>query len=294
MEQETVTSEVMIEKVRQRLGSLYGNAEQAVAEAIAIINEPGQRLSQQTEAPFVSANVSVTQYVAWSPEERLQYLNNAEKVNARWVKRQFQKLNAAWLMVIDGQVVAYDADVDNLPRAQDFNALCQKYDGKYPFVFFHPKLFMIEETTAWHATNEPDDAYPTVVVKLRGEHSESTLVADFDTGATRAYIDLNFLLQHGLLTIEAEDYAQRSEHLSQSFSFFAKPLRFSVQDQSGKLKEAELVVFCIKHWHASPFVAINPNRIALVGRRLFHKLAPIVHLDFAARQTEVEFHHSDS
>ncbi len=242
MEQEIVTQEVVLEKVRQRLGSLDNKAEQAVAEAIAILNESRQTLPQQ-EDEFVSANVnvSVAQYVAWSPEERFQYLNNAEKVNARWVERQFQKLNAAWLMVIDGQVVAHDADIDNLLRAQEFNALCQKYNGKYPFVFFHPKLFMIEETTAWHATQEPDDAYPTVVVKLRGERSEATLVADFDTGATHAYI-----------------------------------------------------ACCIKEWRASPFVAINPNRTALVGRGLFHKLAPIVHLDFAARQTEIEFHNSTS
>jgi hypothetical protein len=294
MEQEIVTQEAVLEKVRQRLGTLDNKAEKAVAEAIAILHESRQTLPQKMEEPFVSANVSVAQYVAWSPEERFQYLNNAEKVNASWVDRQFQKLNAAWLMVIDGQVVAHDADVDNLPRAQEFKDLCQKYHGKYPFVFFHPKLFMIEETTAWHATKEPDDAYPTVVVKLRGERNEATPVADFDTGATRAYIDLNFLLQHGLLTIEAEDYEQRSEHLSRGFSFFAKPLRFSVQDQNGKLKETESVAFCIKHWHASPFVAINPNRAALVGRRLFHKLAPIVHLDFAARQTEIEFHNSDA
>lgn len=221
MEQETVTQEVVLEKVRQRLGALGNEAEQAVAEAIAILNESRQTPPQQ-EDEFVSANVSVVQYVAWSPEERFQYLNNAEKVNARWIERQFQKLHAAWLMVIDGQVVAHDADVDNLPRAQEFNALCQKYNGKYSFVFFHPKLFMIEETTAWHATKEPADAYPTVVVKLRSERSEATRVADFDTGATRVYIDLNFLLQRDVLTIEAEDYEQRSEHLSQGFNFFCE------------------------------------------------------------------------
>jgi hypothetical protein len=202
MQRETVTQEAVLEKVRHRLGALDVKAEQAVAEAIAIVNESRKRETppQSDEEQFVSANVSVAQYKAWSPEERFQYLNNAEKVNAHWIERQLQKLNAAWLMVIDGQVVAHDADVDNLPRAQEFNVLCQKYAGKYPFVFFNPRLFMIEET-----------------------------------------------------------------------------------------KEAELVTFCIKHWHASPFVAINPNRAALIGRKLFHKITPIVHLDFATCRTEIEF-----
>ncbi len=290
MSEEIITQETVLEKVRQRLGALEGNAEQAVAEAIAILKESQQMVSTQAEESFVSANVSLAQYKAWSPEERFQYLNNAEKVNAQWVARQLQKLNADWLMVIDGQVVAYDADVQNLLKPQEFNTLCQKHDNKYPFVFFNPRLFMIEETIAWHTTKELNDAYPTVAVTLQGEPNETKVTADFDTGATHVYIDLNFLLQHGLLAIEAGDYERESLHLGKRFRFFAKLLRFSPQNQNGKLKEAVTTTFCITDWRKSPFVAINPNRIALVGRRLFHKLAPVVHLDFASRQTEIEFH----
>ena len=294
MEQATLTPGAVLEKVRQRLGTLEGNAEQAVAEAMAVLNESSQTFLQQTEEPFVSANVSVAQYKAWSPEERFQYLNNAEKINAQWVDRQFEKLNADWLMVIDGQVVAYDVDVQNLLNSEEFNALCKKYGNKYPFVFFNPRLFMIEETTTWHTTKELNDAYPTVAVKLHGEPNETILTADFDTGATHVYIDLKFLLQHGLLVIEAEDYERESLHLSKRFRFFAKLMRFSLQDQNGKSKVAVTTTFCIKDWRKSPFVAINPARTALVGRRLFHKLSPVVHLDFASRQTAIEFHHANA
>jgi hypothetical protein len=38
-----------------------------------------QRLPQQTEEQFVSANVSVAQYEAWSPEERFQFLTMPKK-----------------------------------------------------------------------------------------------------------------------------------------------------------------------------------------------------------------------
>jgi len=147
MQEEMITQEGILEKVRQRLGALEGNAEQAVAEALAILNESRQTLPQQTEAQFVSANVSFSQYKVWSPEERFQYLNDAQKNNTAWIERQFEELSAVWLMVIDGQVVAHDADFQNLLKPQEFKALCQKY-GKYPFVFFHSRLFMIEETTA--------------------------------------------------------------------------------------------------------------------------------------------------
>jgi hypothetical protein len=291
MEQETITQEVVLEKVRQRLGSLYGNAEQAVAEAIAIINEPGQRLSQQTEAPFVSANVSVTQYEAWSPEDRFHYLDNAEKANARWVEQQLQTLNAAWLMVIDGQVIAHGISIQTLPMEQEFDALCEKHE-KYPFVFFSPKLFMIEEGTAWHKTKEPGDEYPTVSVKVRGGNSEVQITADFDTGAIEAYFDLNLFLKHGLVKLGARDYERASTHLGKKFHFFTKPLQLYVEDKNSQSMGVKLSAVCIKNWYTSPFVAINPNRTALVGRNLFLMIKPIVHLDFASRQTEIEFHKS--
>jgi hypothetical protein len=46
---------------------------------------------------------------------------------------------------------------------------------------------------------------------------------------------------------------------------------------------------CVENWRHSPFVAINPNRTALVGRGTMLKLQPMVGLDFANRQTEVEY-----
>jgi len=291
MQEEIITQETVLEKVRQRLSALQGNAEQAVAEALAILNDPRQTIPPRTEESFIGTNVSFSQYTVWSPEERFQYLNSAKKANARWIEQQFQKLNADWFMVIDGQVVAYNTDVQKLPRKQEFVALCQKYE-KYPFVFFNPRVFFIEETTGWHATSDPEDTYPTVKVNIRDEQGSLALEADFDTGAKQAYCDLNLLLKQGFSIFDSADYEEESIHLSRNFRFIPTILWYSVQDKIGKTKEVEFLTFCIKNWRASPFVVINPNRTALVGRGLFHKLAPVVHLDFAARQTEIEFHDS--
>jgi hypothetical protein len=150
---ETITQEAVLEKVRTRIGTLDAKAEQAVAQAIAVLNESRQRdaAAQPAEEKFVSANVSLAQYDAWSPEERFQYLNNAKKINANWIRKHLQDLNAAWLMVIDGQVIAHGSSIQYLPQEQEFDRLCEKY-GKYPFVFFNPRLFMIEEASAWHRT----------------------------------------------------------------------------------------------------------------------------------------------
>ncbi|MGH7457067.1 MAG: hypothetical protein ACRENG_37300, partial [bacterium] len=260
---ETITQEAVLEKVRTRIGTLDAKAEQAVAQAIAVLNESRQReaAAQPAEEKFESANVSLAQYDAWSPEERFQYLNNAKKINANWIRKHLQDLSAAWLMVIDGQVIAHGASIQHLPQEQEFGALCEKH-GKYPFVFFNPRLFIIEEASAWHRTVEPDDAYPTVAVKLQSAQGALDLVADFDTGAIDSYFDL--LTQHGLVKQSHRDYEDESAHLGQNFRFIAKPLRLSVEDQSGNSRETGFFAFCIKNWHGSPFVVINPTRTALV------------------------------
>ncbi|MDZ7290104.1 MAG: hypothetical protein ONB44_01630 [candidate division KSB1 bacterium] len=287
---EPITQESVLEKVRARVGVLDAKAEQAVAQAIAVLTESRQ---SETSAPtmaekFVSANVSLAQYEAWTPEERFQYLNNAKKINANWIKKHLQELGAAWLMVVDGEVIAHGASIQHLPQEQEFDALCEKH-GKYPFVFFNPRLFMIEEASAWHQTVEPDDAYPTVSVKLQSTRGDLELVADFDTGAMDSYFDFDLLEQYGLLTQGPRDYEDESVHLGQNFRFITKPLRLLVNDESGNSRKIVFFAFCIKNWHSSPFVTINPTRTALVGRSLFLMLAPVVHLDFATRNTKIDF-----
>jgi hypothetical protein len=48
-------------------------------------------------------------------------------------------------------------------------------------------------------------------------------------------------------------------------------------------------VLCVFDWHLSPFVAVNPNRVALVGRDICLRLQPKITLDFANRQTLLSF-----
>jgi len=50
---------------------------------------------------------------------------------------------------------------------------------------------------------------------------------------------------------------------------------------------AEAKIYCVLNWRMSPFVAINPNRTALIGRDIMFELKPRVLLDFDKRQTEI-------
>jgi len=62
-----------------------------------------------------------------------------------------------------------------------------------------------------------------------------------------------------------------------------------LQDKNGQRRETGAVAILVKNWRTSPFVAINPKRTALVGRDTMLQLKPVVSLDFANCQTEVEY-----
>jgi hypothetical protein len=280
--------EAIINEVRQRLGPLNSQAEQAVKEVLEILKLPRKATSPETqETPFIGTNVSVAQYEAWSRDERLKYQTDPEKINARWIEKKLQELNAAWIIVIDSLVVA-SGSLTDYPSDEEFDALCEKF-GKFPFVFLSPRVLMIEENISWHETIEEGDAYPTVPVAVKGATGHVEIKADFDTGAIGVYFDQELLLRHKVMTRRDHDIEKVSQHLGKDFRYVQKPLWLEVTDKYGKSQRVGMIALCIENWQSSPFVAINPQRIALVGREAFLKLQPIVHLDFAARQTEIEY-----
>jgi len=76
-------------------------------------------------------------------------------------------------------------------------------------------------------------------------------------------------------------------HLSQRFAYVAKWLQVELSPNSGAARNLLARIFCVSNWNLSPFVALNPNRTALIGRDILLELKPQVLLDFAKRQTEI-------
>jgi len=282
-------TETVLKQVRDRLGPLNGQAEQAVAEAVEIIRQMSEQPSSPiTEDSFKGENVSLEEYLSWSDDQQEQYQSDAEEANIKWVEEKMRKLNAMWLIVIDGEIVASGPALRTFPPDEEFDALCEKI-GKYPFVFFSPRLFFIEETTAWHSTTDPGDAYPTIQINLKTNAAEIELEADFDTGASDTYLDLGLLVQRGVITIAPMRTKKRSSHLGQNFSYITKAIWLEVKDKTGQRRQTRIIAVFVKNWRNSPFVVVNPNRTALVGRGTMLQLQPRVLLDFAVRQTEVEY-----
>jgi hypothetical protein len=169
--------EVLIQKVRDELGELDERSEQFVATLKKVLQDTESASRRQpSPATFVSRNIAPEEYEALPRAEKRRYHDETEKLNQRWVENQLNRLQAKWLMVVDGQVVMHGATLDSYPDDEEFLALCEK-TGKYPFLFVRSRVFAIEEhATLWHNTNEPGDAYPAITIGLTGNNSPFTSI----------------------------------------------------------------------------------------------------------------------
>lgn len=102
------------------------------------------------------------------------------------------------------------------------------------------------------------------------------------------------MIAHDVINFDHDDIAHHSKHLSQTFSYFAKEMMLELIDERGQIHECQTTVVCVDNWANSPFVAINPARTLLVGRRILLKLRPRLILDFDVHWTEIVFKETPS
>lgn len=239
---------------------------------------------------FKSQNISVDAYIALPDDDKLKVLDRAEEENSLWVEQKLKDLHAMWMMVVDGEVVAHGKTMNSFPSDQEFYALCERLE-KYPFVFFHPSMFVIEESASpWHQTSiTDDDYYPVVSLEILGSEQSVTVDADFDSGAWEIYADLAHLIAARVIALDPRDLRRTASHLSTSFQYFSKRLALLLIDAFGITHRIERNVICVSNWRNSPFCNINPRRTALIGRAPLLDLKPKVELDFGQHVTTVRY-----
>lgn len=285
-----MTTETLIQKVREEVGELDERSRELLATAMKIIqsNDGGEKASAGANT-FLSRNVSLEDYRLLPRPERRRYQSEAEMLNQRWIEERFQALEANWIMVIDGRIVKHGASLEDYPGDDEMRELRQQA-GKIPFVFFSKFLLAIEEASLpWHKTTVPGDFYPTLSIVLSHSNNRSAVEADWDTGTIGCYGDLAHLINKGLVAIDPDDVEHEAHHLSQAYAYFTKEVLIEMVDTMGKSRRGRTGVICVDDWQRSPFVNINPHRTFLLGRKLLLNLRPRVTLDFDARQSEVEF-----
>ena len=285
-----MTTETLIQKVRDEVGELDERSRQLLATALKIIQSNGGEDKPNADAEtFLSHNLRLEDYRSLPRPGRRLYQSEAERLNQQWINKRFQTLGANWIMVIDGEVVKHGASLDDYPGDEEMRELRQNA-GKIPFVFFSKYLLAIEEApTPWHATNEKGDFYPTLAITLSHADKTSSTEADLDTGAIASYTDLERLINDGIVMLDTDDVEHEANHLSRAYAYFTKEVFAEIHDARGSSRKRRTAIICVENWRQSPFITINPRRTFLLGRKLLLNLGPRVTLDFDARQSEVEF-----
>jgi hypothetical protein len=141
-----MTTETLIQKVREKRGSLNSENEQILAMAMQILHDAeNTSLPSAAKKSFISRNMSMEEYRALPRPERRRYQSAAEVLNRRWIENQFKALGANWIMVIDGQVAKHGKNLGDYPAEAEIREF-QKKTGKCPFIFFSNFLLAIEES----------------------------------------------------------------------------------------------------------------------------------------------------
>ncbi len=115
------------------------------------------------------------------------------------------------------------------------------------------------------------------------------IIADFDTGAADTYADAAMLQNQGIIRITPTTPWRRESHLGQDFWFTIKRAEVALTGVDGSRHSTILNILCVRDWAQSPFVSINPNRKALVGRDLCLSLQPKITLDFSRHKTTIHW-----
>jgi RNA polymerase sigma-70 factor (ECF subfamily) len=285
------------QSLKRRLG-YYREARQSVNKRLGHYAAPRSHLNaarQQTETPEITAfkgkNVLLEQYVQMSREEKLRLQENVERENTEWLQRKFSTLpEASWLMVVDGKVIAHGRPKDYPSDAQLLELIQDKAKGRYPFYFDNPLERVIEES-GWHPTNIDEDFYPALLFRVGPPQSKQTVEveADFDTGGRSIFFDFKWLQRMGVAEPSSGDPIKGAKNNLGSYIYSPKRLQVELVSESGITKSTEIETTCVFDWKDSPFVVINPDRVALVGRGLALELRPMIQLDFDKRLSRVYF-----
>ncbi|MDW8030077.1 MAG: hypothetical protein RMK94_16995 [Armatimonadota bacterium] len=278
-----MTKEEIVAEVEKVIGPLDERTKQAIELAMKLIE---QRTEPTCELQWQGENPSFEEASKLSPKERGQILQALERRNRTWLEQKLKELKARWLLVIDGEILRYGTTLTEQLTDEELMSICHKW-GKLPLLFM--PLRPIEETSRWYLTIYENDAYPTVALRVLSDSITCDFIADFDTGASEVYLDADVLERQGIIQITFADPIYESIHLGQPFEYVVKSIRLALLDENGLPNETTMFSVCVFNWHQSPFVAINPNRVALVGRDLCLSLQPQINLDFSQHQTTIRW-----
>jgi hypothetical protein len=91
---------------------------------------------------FVGENLQLEEYEKLSVDERRMLTRRIKEQNHLWLQKTFSVLAAAWLVVVDSQVIASGKSLQDQPMQPEIREIYQR-TGKFPFVFINDEFMTI-------------------------------------------------------------------------------------------------------------------------------------------------------
>jgi hypothetical protein len=153
MGETTMTREVVLEQVGQRLGTLSEDVRRGVEAALDVI--AFERLSQravqeQPSSAFVDANPTWDAMTRLGLEERSRAMQELERRNQAWLEAKCQELGALWLLVVDGQVLRWGRSLGSYVTDEEREEIGER-TGKFP-LYYEAEWSLLIEEEGWPAS----------------------------------------------------------------------------------------------------------------------------------------------
>jgi hypothetical protein len=161
-----MTHEAIIEKVKKK----YAGADEATIHSVLQTLQDAkvdlrwpdstpysaETIPQSSEASaplkFIGEHLTLEQYRRLSLSERGALKRQLKQQNREWLEKAFSALRAAWIMVMDGEIIAHGASLKDYPSTGKIREIGTRH-GKRPFIFVNDLFMAIEESRAtWHPT----------------------------------------------------------------------------------------------------------------------------------------------
>jgi hypothetical protein len=224
------------------------------------------------EDPF---SFPLARFQALSDDEKAELVRRADRIARDRVDHELEARKAAWLVLVGNEVVLASGDPQAIPTAEDV-LLLGAPKGLVAYLFEAP---LIEEVpgpvSSWTALGG-HDRYPTIRLTIEG----TTIVADLDTGSHGTLLDADLAPVSGGTWFSGK-------HLGSSFLWSPARVDVEIVSGNGKTVQRALAVRRVRDWKASPFVRINPQRTALVGRDLLRAFSLSLILRSSEAETEI-------
>jgi hypothetical protein len=245
-----MSHEAMIESIKAELNEADTLTIRSILETLraakqkktsALPQAGGGELTPRTEvkatheasARFIGENPLFDPNRNLSLKERAAMKRRLKEQNREWLSQQFKELHAAWLMVVDGKVIASGEKLSDYPKPDQILDVSHRV-GKFPFLFVNEDVLAIEESgSGWSSTIEPSDFYPSVPVKLGSKTGSAAVIGDFDTGASSTFVDYDWLVEQNIIQLQAHEETENARHLNQIYEYLPRSVLVEVVLSSG-------------------------------------------------------------